>query len=114
MSVYIWGVLIAGTAFYAAIVYLAFGEWKELHKPEERDVLPEVGGLKTKRLPTVIFEPYKNLTGVVCTVCLKGYKSKHPIKVTPVCFHTIHAHCASEWFRLNTTCPACKAPAGDE
>ena len=113
---FIWLVAVLSTALYIAILYFAYVEWRRHACPEEREVLPEMdaGGIKTKRLPTVIWEPYKNLAGIVCVVCLKGYKAKHPMKVLPECFHTMHAHCASEWFRLNSNCPHCKARSDDK
>lgn len=47
-------------------------------------------------------------------MCLKGYKSKLPIKILPVCYHTLHMHCANDWFKLNSNCPSCRSPVGPD
>jgi hypothetical protein len=116
MSIVIYAVLIASTVLFVFVIVYGFNRWKNGYEIEERDILPEfdAGGLAAKRFPTVIFEAYKNLPGVVCVVCLKNYKAKATMKVLPGCYHTLHGHCAADWFKINTCCPNCKCFVGED
>jgi len=115
ISVYVWATLIVGTVMYGLIIGVGFKMWRDHNIPVERDVLPEIeeSQVKSRRLPTIIYEPYKNLPGIVCVCCLKGYKSGHPMKILPTSLATMHSYCAEEWFKMNDKCPKSRKPCGD-
>ena len=114
-TLFVFIMLFVSTIFLVAVIVISFRYWKLAHTPLERNTMPDLPGqVKIKRLPTIIYEPYKNLPGILCAVCLKSYKAGSGVKVLPGCYHTLHSYCANEWFKMNLECPHCRKEVSED
>ncbi|KAF8721093.1 hypothetical protein HU200_023511 [Digitaria exilis] len=51
---------------------------------------------------------------VDCAVCLAELADGEPAaRLVPGCGHGFHAECIEAWFRVNSTCPLCRAAVAD-
>ncbi|PAN49755.1 LOW QUALITY PROTEIN: hypothetical protein PAHAL_9G473100 [Panicum hallii] len=46
---------------------------------------------------------------VDCAVCLAELRDGAAVRLVPGCGHGFHAECIEAWFRVNSTCPLCRA-----
>lgn len=57
---------------------------------------------------TITYEPAVFRDSTQCPMCLEDFAAEQKIKKT-LCHHIFHEECLASWFRVNRTCPLCRA-----
>lgn len=52
----------------------------------------------------------QRVDNLYCSVCMETEADEVAAVVLPVCEHSFHPECVSEWLQINGICPLCRVP----
>lgn len=64
---------------------------------------------ETTPLPVFVYVAAAGAETSECAVCLVEFGHGEAGRLVPGCGHGFHAACIETWFRVNSTCPLCRA-----
>ena len=65
--------------------------------------------VNTTKLKANARQPKENDFNEACSICLENYRPGKLISEFESCEHKFHYHCIETWFKIQNTCPLCRA-----